>query len=69
MSSNDYISIIRNKKGSFEVKYCDADVPKPRFKIGEKKSLADAIKLANDWQDGDGHRVEYGLYIPNPKGT
>ena len=68
MSSSDYISIIKNMEGKFVVKHKDADTHDLLEMIGEKDNLEDAVQLANEWQDGEGNQVEYGLVIPNPKG-
>ena len=49
------------------MEYRDTDLQIPRFKIGERDSLENAVQLANNWEKKN-HLVEYGLYIPNPKG-
>ena len=60
MSANNYI-LIKKAKDKYIVKDKDMDIETTIEKVGEYKTLEEAIKAANKYQENN--EVEYGLSI------
>jgi len=65
MSANDYVQIVENNEGKFEVSTCDMESDWHEL-IGIESELKKAILMAKKYmkeREDEGYAVEYGMEI------